>query len=183
MVALVAGLALSGCSSAQESAPDEMAIVWEDVKQRLVSGEGPAPLEIYEEAGISEKQISVDTAGLEYGERAAAIANAVFEETSGDDFWVTSDGMKDGEYIASLEIGRSWPWDETFATRQIGSASTRVCMTVLANDIEISSDDPIAEALATEREQEVVFECVGRLATGVAPINSEIVQLTVPIGQ
>lgn len=189
-VALAAGLVLSGCGSGRESAPDEVVSTWEDVEQQLTDGGTSTPLQIYEAAGIDEKEISVDTAGMDYGERAATIANAVFEATSGDYFRATNKGVIDGEYTLSLRLGHGWPEDGTATTRQLlESASALVCTTVLANGIDIAADDPIADAAKAAREQEgaaaeehqlqVVFECIGRLVAS----DAEVVELTVPIGQ
>lgn len=189
-IVLATGLMLAGCSVAEEAVPEEVALVWEDVEQRLVRGEGSTPREIYEEAGLSEKQISVDTTGLEYGERAAAIANAVFKETSGDTFHVTSDGVVDGEHMLSLRLGHGLLRNGTATTEQLlEAASELVCTTVLANGIDIGPNDPIAQATIGAREQasdageeyqQVVFSCIGRLAA-IDP--EEGVELMVPIGQ
>lgn len=189
-VALAAGLVLSGCGTGRESAPAEVVSTWGDVEQQLTSGGTSTPLQIYEAAGIDEKEISVDTAGMDYGERAATIANAVFEETGGDFFQATNKGVIDGEYTLSLRLGHGWPEDGTATTKQLlESASALACTTVLANGIDIAADDPIANAVkavheqdgtaAEEHQQQVVFECIGRLAA----TNTEVVELVVPIGQ
>lgn len=189
--ALAAVLMLSGCSAAEQAVPEEVVTVWGDIEQRLVTGEGPTPLEIYEEAGIIEKNISVDTAGLDYGERAAAIANAVFAETSGDTFEATSDGVVDGEHVLSLRLGHGLLRNGTATTEQLlKSAAESVCTTAVANGIDIGPDDPIAQATVAAREQagdaaeeyqQVVFLCIGRLA--VIDAEKEGVDLIVPIGQ
>jgi hypothetical protein len=189
-ITLVAGLVLSGCSSAEESVPNEIAVVWEDVEQQLTTENSSTALETYEAAHIDEKEISVDVAGLDYDERAATIANAVFEETSGDAFRATSEGVIDGEDTLSLRLGHGWPQDGTATTGQLlESASALVCTTVLANGIDIGPNDPIAEAATAVREQEgdaaeqyqlqMVLGCIGRLTA----TEAEVVELVVPIGQ
>lgn len=187
---LAAVLMLSGCSAAEQAAPEEVTAVWGDIEQRLVTDKGPTPLEIYKEAGITEKQISVDTTGLEYGERAAAIANAVFAETSGDIFEATSDGVIGGEHMLSLRLGHGLLRNGTTSKEQLlEAAAVSVCTTVPANGIDIGSNDPIAQLTVAAREQardaaeeyeQVVFTCIGRLAS----IGTEEgVELIVPIGR
>lgn len=187
---LAAVLMLSGCSAAEQAAPEEVTAVWGDIEQRLVTDKGPTPLEMYKEAGITEKQISVDTTGLEYGERAAAIANAVFAETSGDIFEATSDGVIGGEHMLSLRLGHGLLRNGTTSKEQLlEAAAVSVCTTVPANGIDIGSNDPIAQLTVAAREQardaaeeyeQVVFTCIGRLAS----IGTEEgVELIVPIGR
>jgi len=187
---LAAVLMLSGCSAAEQAAPEEVTAVWGDIEQRLVTDKGPTPLEIYKEAGITEKQIAVDTTGLEYGARAAAIANAVFAETSGDIFEATSDGVIGGEYMLSLRLGHGLLRNGTTSKEQLlEAAAASVCATVVANGIDIGPNDHIAQLTVAAREQardaaeeyeQVVFTCIGRLAS----IGTEEgVELIVPIGQ
>lgn len=190
---MAAGLVLSGCGPGEESAPGEAVAAWKEAEQQLTAEGSRTALQIYEATNIDEKEISVDVTGLDYGERAATVANAVFEETGGDAFRATSKGVTDGEHIVSLELGNAPPFDGAFSTRQLESASALVCTTVLANGMDITPNDPIAKAVTAAREQEgdaanesrrqVVFGCMGRLATEIAPTDAGTIELAVPIGQ